>query len=88
MTFPSQYIPPHDPNRFLTTDGFDDSQRTNGMRAEDAAMHTSAVLRDDSDYADLICNILHLAHSQGRDHNSIISTSLGAFFAESGPIPA
>ncbi len=87
MTFPTIDLPPHDPNRHQTTDGFDDSEMTNGTRAEHARNTITGDFDDPSDISDLITNLLHFAHSEGHDPNDIQSSALGNFYAEAGPLP-
>lgn len=84
-------FPPHDPNRWQTTDNFDDETRTNGQRAaegEQSLTGSQASRRHEEDYSDLITNILHLAHSEEHDPARIIRTATTNFQAEAGPLTA
>lgn len=89
MTFPTITLPPHDPNRSETTDGFGDPEITNSKRASEALhiLNEFAKINESSDFADIIANLLHLAHSLGFDPNEIQTSALGNFHAEAGPLP-
>lgn len=81
---PRTVYPPHDPARDATADGFDDPEITNGIRAQQAAdeLLDPDSLREDSDYSDLIANILHLAHREGHNPCDIYITALNNFHSE------
>jgi len=86
-------FPPHDPNRFQTTDGLCDPKQTNGIRAENArkALKTFQQLCRMSDdpisaASDLICNLLHHVHGLGLDPMDTVSSALDHFRAEAGPL--
>lgn len=87
MTFPTIDLPPHDPDRWQTTDGFDNSEVTNVQRAAVADTYGDIHLQDESDFADCITNLLHLAHSLGHNPNEIQTSAIGNFYAEAGPLP-
>ncbi len=86
-------LPPHDPARYQTTDGLDEPDRTNGLRV---VQGISALRfferenhyheRDYSSTADLICNLLHLAHARGQEPSEILTTALCNFLAETGSL--
>jgi len=82
-------LPPHDPIRFQTTDGFDEPDRTNGMRAEEAKAALVAILglsayeKDrDCSICDQITNLLHLAHAEGLNVTQTWEMALQNFCAE------
>ncbi len=86
MSLPN--IPPHDPNRYRTVDGFEDPAMTNGMRADEARSITNpGAITDEDDFTDFICHLLHLAHSQGHDPLDIHDRALTHFAAEAGHLP-
>lgn len=80
-------LPSHDPFRCTTTDGISDPAMSNGNRASLAHCNISAPLHTSDDYADIISNLLHLAHSKGHDPEAILRTATTNFLAESGPLP-
>jgi deoxyribodipyrimidine photolyase len=82
-------IPAHDPIRYQTTDGFDEPDRTNGERAEEArvalvAIHGLSSYEQDRDcvISDQISNLLHLAHAEGLNLTQTWETALRNFLAE------
>ncbi len=84
-------IPQHDPSRFLTTDGFFDSQSNNGMRSEcaKAAVKFYQVSREMDDEAvvnttDLITDLLHYLHSLGEDPLMVLQKAGECFEREAG----
>ena len=83
----NQDYPPHDPDRTATLDGFDDdSSPTNGSRSDAAAAAVTIDTEDDSEMADLITGLLHLAHSREQDVNYIMRSAIINFHAEAGPL--
>jgi hypothetical protein len=86
----NQEYPAHDPNRRETLDGFDgDSSPTNGDRAETASQAIAGAdidLEDESSFADLVCGLLHMAHSLGHDVNYVMRSAIISFHAEAGPL--
>lgn len=82
---PHVEYPLHAPDRWEATDGITNSDVTNGMRAT-KALHLVdyAVLKAGADYADLITNLLHLAHSGGLDPGDIYRLAIDNFDAEAG----
>ena len=84
-------LPPHDPDRCRTTDGFEDPAMTNGMRAEEAfrtLRNAQEIARDEDDFCDFLCHLLHLAHEQGHDPLEMNQRAMTHFLAEAGPLPA
>jgi len=86
-------LPPHDPARFQTTDALGESDRTNGVRAEEAraaliAIHGLSSYEQDQDclIADQISNLLHLAHADGLNVTQTWETALRNFLAEAGSL--
>jgi hypothetical protein len=86
-------LPPHDPARFQTTDGLDEPDRTNGLRAEEAkeallAIHGFSSYEQDRDCSitDQITNLLHLAHAEGPDVRQTLETAVRNFLAEAGSL--
>jgi hypothetical protein len=92
MNFTARHtLPPHDPTRYQTTDGFDEPDRTNGVRAEEAkaalmAIHGLSAYEQDRDcvISDQISNLLHLAHAEGLNVTQTWETALRNFLAEAG----
>lgn len=83
-------IPPHDPDRHDTTDGLDNPDCTNGNRtstaleALDCFQNACHMVEDvDTAAADLVGNLLHLAHSRGHDPKRVLQDGLGHFLYES-----
>lgn len=86
-------IPPHDPARYETTDGFDNPTCTNGERASLAAevLDTFQEICDmDEDVetaaSDLICDLLHLLHANNIDPLPVLQRGIHAFLCEAGEI--
>jgi hypothetical protein len=84
-------LPPHDPARFQTTDGLDEPDRTNGVRADEAKAALIAIDGLSSYEQDTVCsitdqitNLLHLAHAEGHDVTQTLETALQNFLAEAG----
>lgn len=84
-------LPPHDSARYQTTDGLDEPDRTNGVRAEEAKAALIAIdglssYEQDTDclITDQISNLLHLAHAEGQDVRQTLETALQNFLAEAG----
>lgn len=84
-------LPAHEGDRFETRDGYDNPDCTNGMRANFAraaletfqqACHMEESI--DTASADLICDLLHLAHAEGFEPLQILESALGHFAAEAG----
>ncbi|MEI6675909.1 MAG: hypothetical protein WCO57_12105 [Verrucomicrobiota bacterium] len=81
--------PPHDPSRFKTTDGFESSDQTNGVRS-DSVMHLlknfqrNQFSSDNLEViaSDFICNLLHCVHSFGHDPAETLKTALAHFDSE------
>lgn len=76
--------PPHANDRWDTVDGFCDEKMTNGRRAAEASMLTHKDLKESHDYSDLICGLLHLAHSEGHNPSDIYRSAIDNFDAEAG----
>lgn len=82
-------LPPYDPDRWRTTDGFEDQDRTNRIRADEArAMVDDLYLKDPENLQDVITNLLHLCHAEGHDPSQILNAARANFLAEAGPIPS
>lgn len=82
---PHVEYPPHAPDRWETVDGFCDEKMTNGRRATLASRQVDyTTLKQSSDYSDLICGLLHLAHSDGLDPGHIYRSAIDDFDAEAG----
>ena len=86
-------LPPHDPARYQTTDGLDEPDRTNSLRAEEAkaaliAIHGLSSYEQDTDCSitDQITNFLHLAHAEGHEVRQTMETALQNFLAEAGEL--
>ncbi len=82
-------IPPHDPHRVASIDGFHDPDGpSNSHRAQSAAdeLRSPTSLKHDEDYSDLITNLLHLAHREGHDTQAIATAALRDFHQEAGPL--
>jgi hypothetical protein len=84
-------IPSHDPNRFESTDGYDDPNCTNGRRAAfakealDVFQRTCHMTEEvPTAAADLICDLLHLVHAGGDEPIAVIEAAIGHFVAEAG----
>ncbi len=84
-------LPPHNPVRYETTDGLDDPACTNGWRVAQAMEALGAFQSENNcgeddacATADLICNLLHYAHSNGHDLSEVLVSALRNFLAEAG----
>jgi hypothetical protein len=84
-------IPPHNPERFETTDGYEDPDCTNGKRAAfattalDVFQKTCRMTEEtETAAADLICDLLHLVHASGSQPLATLESALGHFIAEAG----
>ena len=85
-------LPPHDPDRSATTDGLDNPDCTNGMRADFAAEALDVFQRachmvgEDPDVAsaDLICDLLHHVHGHGYNPIEVLENAVVHFAAEAG----
>lgn len=82
-------LPPHDPERYQTTDGLDEPDATNGWRAEQALVALRCFARenhypenDDTALPDLLSNLLHLAHARVQEPGGVLTTALRNFLAE------
>jgi hypothetical protein len=83
--------PPHNPDRIVATDGFENATWTNGDRtksASDAIHHYGLKRGMDEDTetlsVDLITDVLHLLHSKGIDVDLVLRLSKRHFEAEAG----
>jgi hypothetical protein len=84
-------IPPHNPTRYETTDGFENPKCTNGDRASFAAaalttFQKSCGMTEDVETAaaDLICDLLHLVHANDRDPLDVLQSGIRHFHCEAG----
>jgi hypothetical protein len=84
-------LPPHNPDRFETTDGYDNPNCTNGMRAGFtidalAAFQKACNMSEEPDVAvaDLICDLLHFVHSLDYSPQDVLENALTDFIAEAG----
>jgi hypothetical protein len=82
-------IPAHDPRRYETTDGLDNPGCINGDRGARAKLaldcfQIACGMEEEVDTAsaDLICNLLHLVHSEGHDPRIVLQRGLGHFLCE------
>jgi hypothetical protein len=91
MNYASEFFctdyPPHDPTRAASIDdGPHPDSPSNGDNARSAARACPPPKPDSHDdetwYTDLICNLLHLAHSRELDPTDIITSALNNFHAE------
>ena len=81
--------PPFDPDRFATMDGVEDDTVTNGMRAEEARELAGPMEdTDESNFVDLITDLLHLAHSMGLSPDLVARCAIRNFHNEAGPLDA
>lgn len=85
--------PRHIPTRWETTDGFQDSDCPNHIRAELAKQRlcSTATTREgeldpEIEISDLICNLLHLAHSKRYDPLNVRQRAVTHFIAEAGNV--
>jgi hypothetical protein len=86
-------LPPHDPTRFETTDGFENPSCTNGDRASFAATALDAFQQScgtnediSTDAGDLICDLLHLLHANQHDPRDVLRSGIQHFLCEAGKI--
>ncbi len=82
-------LPPHDADRWESVDGTDERGHTNGERADLARREISVRLHhtdDESNFSDLITNLLHLAHSKGMDPAEILQDATTNFYMEAGAL--
>jgi hypothetical protein len=79
--------PPHEAERWRSTDGFGDKDTTNGDRANDAKTACRTLLNDEDQFSDLICNLLHLAHEYNLYPGTIIKSAINNFNCEAGELP-
>jgi hypothetical protein len=86
-------LPAHDPARFETTDGLDNPDCTNAVRADFAAQSLSTFQKAcemeeeiGTATADLICDLLHLLHANDLDLLYALQTALQGFLCEAGPL--
>ena len=84
-------IPSHDPDRFESTDGYDDPNCNNGKRAAfakealDVFQRTCHMTEEvPTAAADLICDLLHLVHAGGDEPIAVIEAAIVHFVAETG----
>ena len=84
-------LPPHDPNRFRSLDSYDDPTTTNSERASFAidalaAFQKFCPMNEKSSVAvaDLICDLLHLVHSEECSPKDVLKSALIHFIAEAG----
>ena len=82
-------LPPHEPSRFFSTDGFFDSESNNGMRAESARAavehyQTSRRMDDETvvNTKDLITDLLHYLHSLGEEPLMVLQKAAECFERE------
>lgn len=84
-SLPYVEYPPHSDGRWETVDGFCDEKMTNGRRAVLASKQVDFLkLKEEYDYSDLICGLLHLAHSEGHNPSDIYQSAIDNFDAEAG----
>lgn len=86
-------IPPHNPARYETTDGFENPKCNNGERAAMAAESLAVFqkkcgMTEDIETAatDLICDLLHLVHANDHDPRDILLASIRHFLCEAGEV--
>lgn len=86
-----ELLPPHDPNRFESLDGFDDPNTTNAKRVGftiDALVAFQKTSGERGEprvvVADLICDLLHLVHSFQDGPQDVLENALTHFIAEAG----
>jgi hypothetical protein len=83
-------LAPHNPSRFLSTDGFSDPKCTNAMRSEfaKAAVRFYQVSREDDEAVvntkDLITDLLHYLHSLGEEPLMVLQKAAECFEREAG----
>ena len=86
-------LPAHDPDRYETTDGFDNPNCTNGARATfasealDSFQKACCMVEDiDTAASDLICDLLHLLHANNYDLLPVLQIGIQDFLCEAGEI--
>jgi len=88
-----QSLPPHQPDRRTTLDGFWDPNMTNGERAAHATitLKNHRLLHglgnednEGTDAIDLIANLLHLLHASGHHPIEALDQARSHFVAEAG----
>ena len=86
-------LPPHDPDRFETTDGLDNPNCDNRKRAGFASaaldvFQEACHMNEEIDVAvgDLICDLLHLVHAYGTKPQRLIEIALNSFVAEAADL--
>ena len=86
-------IPPHNPTRYETTDGFDNPNCTNGDRAAMAAESLAVFQKEcgmaeemETAASDLICDLLHLVHANDHDPRDILLAGIRHFLCEAGEV--
>lgn len=86
-------LPPHDPSRFLSTDGFSDPVCTNGTRSEFARLalesyQCSREMNDDMALGarDLLTDLMHYLHSLGEDPMAHMTKAVDCFEMEAGDV--
>lgn len=84
-------LPPHDPSRYETTDGFENPSCTNGDRASLAAaaldtFQKSCGMSEDvaTAAADLICDLLHLVNANEQNPSEVLHSAIRHFLCEAG----
>lgn len=84
-------LPPHDPDRYETTDGLDNPNCTNRMRADFSVgalgvFQNTCGMNEEIEVAtgDLICDLLHRVHSLGSNPKDVLESALTSFLAEAG----
>ena len=84
-------LPPHDPSRYETTDGFENPSCTNADRASLAAaaldtFQKSCGMSEDvtTAAADLICDLLHLVHANQQNPSEVLHSAIQHFLCEAG----
>jgi hypothetical protein len=81
--------PAHQPDRADSLDDGPCDGPTNGANAKSAAAAIKKPARYQSEecFSDLICNLLHLAHSKELDLQQIIRTAVDNFHMEAAELP-
>lgn len=89
-----ELLPPHDPDRFESIDGYDNPNCTNMKRAgftiDALAVFQKACHMDEMPevaVGDLICDLLHLVHSLHLSPKDVLERALNHFIAEAGWLP-
>lgn len=83
-------LPPHDPDRYRATDGFNDPESTNGNRAASAAawLGYNRAANDIEALTDAVTSVMHLTHSLGEDPLRMVASAAESFMCEAGQLPA